>query len=307
MSYFAPDMKVGIIGAGGTAGKVISACLGQDTTLNVVRLARSGSKNNHDELVRFDFSNEDWSGLGRFDVIVNCAGIIRESRPDDFHHVHVELVKTLLANRIRLGNPRIIQISALGADKGHQIAFLRTKGVADDLLLANPDTYVLRPSILCLSDNLLVQKFKWLVFMSRMLANRPIVPQGFLETRVQPVMGSDLAAAVLRLCKADSPERIIPVVGKEPLSFKQLLEIAVGFEKKRLFPIEIPKKLIEPVTKNFISVWFPELINYDQFSLLLNDNIASPEQMEQLLGREALSTLEFWKDEFKEIKLNDLF
>jgi len=300
-------MRIGIIGAGGTVGTTISTYLKAHTSYVLVRLARTGSKHNDPELERFNFANEDWSALGQFDVIINCAGIIRESRYDDFHHVHVELVKTLLANRVRLGNPRIIHISALGADKEHQIAFLRTKGVADDLLEANPDTYILRPSILCLPENLLVHKFKWLVFMSRILVNRPIVPTGFLETRIQPVMGDDLAETVKILCESPREERIIPVVGKDQLSFKQLLEITVGFEKKKLFPIEIPKKLIEPVTKNFISVWFPELINYDQFSLLFNDNVASPKTMEKLLGREASSTIDFWQEEFKEIKLNDLF
>lgn len=300
-------MRIGIIGAGGTVGSTLSSYLGQHTGHEVVRLGRPQSKHTEGTYTLFDFSTEDWSPLGRFDVIVNCAGIIRESRYDDFHHVHVELVKTLLANRVRLGNPRIIQISALGANQEHKIAFLRTKGIADDLLGANPDTYILRPSILCLPDNLLVHKFKWLVFMSRILMNRPIVPTGFLETRIQPVMGEDLGAAVNFLCEHASEARIIPVVGKDQLSFKQLLEITVGFEKKKLFPIEIPKKLIEPVTKNFVSVWFPELINYDQFSLLFNDNVASPALMEQLIGREASSTLEFWKEEFKEIKLNDLF
>lgn len=300
-------MRIGIIGAGGTVGRTISAYLKAHTPHEVVRLARTGYRPTEGDFTLFDFSNEDWSTLGVFDVIINCAGIIRESRYDDFHHVHVELVKTLLANRVRLGNPRIIQISALGADKEHQIAFLRTKGIADDLLGANPDTYILRPSILCLPDNLLVQKFKWLVFMSRILMHRPIVPTGFLETRIQPVMGDDLSETVRIICETAPETRIIPVVGKDPLSFKQLLEITVGFEKKKLFPIEIPKKLIEPVTKNFISVWFPELINYDQFSLLFNDNVSSSKVMEQLIGREASSTLDFWKDEFKEIKLNDLF
>lgn len=300
-------MRIGIIGAGGTVGSTLSQYLAQHTPHEVLRLGRTQSKHAEGTYTLFDFSNEDWSSLGRFDVIVNCAGIIRESRYDDFHHVHVELVKTLLANRVRLGNPRIIQISALGASQEHQIAFLRTKGIADDLLGANPDTYILRPSILCLPDNLLVQKFKWLVFMSRILMHRPIVPTGFLETRIQPVMGDDLGETVKLLCEHSSESRIIAVVGKDQLSFKQLLEITVGFEKKKLFPIEIPKKLIEPVTKNFISVWFPELINYDQFSLLFNDNVASPATMENLIGREASSTLEFWKEEFKEIKLNDLF
>lgn len=301
-------MKIGLIGSGGTLGTVIGSGLAMQTGIELVRFARLGGKHALPGFTAFDFNSEDCSGLGQFDVIINCAGIIRESRYDDFQHVHVELVKTLLANRLRLGNPRIIHISALGADMNNQIAFLRTKGIADDLLLANPDTYILRPSILCLPENLLVQKFKWLVFMSRLLANRPIVPKGFLETRIQPVMGIDLAQTVLKLCEAENVNRVIPVVGKDPLSFKQLLEItSVGSAKKAIFPIEIPKKLVEPVTKNFISVWFPELINYDQFSLLFNDNIAAPTIMESVIGREASSTLGFWKEEFLDISLNDLF
>ncbi len=297
--------RVGIIGASGTAGTEISNFLEESGDFEIVRFSRS--KTSAEGFVKFDFRSENWAAMGPLDILVNCAGIIRESKTDDFYQVHVELLKTLLANRYRIGNPKIIHLSALGADPDHQIAFLKTKGIGDELLLGNPNVYVLRPSILCLPQNLLVQKFKWLVFMSRVLANRPIVPKGFLETRVQPVMGSDLAATVSALCSQSPEDRVIPVVGKDPLSFKQLLELSVNLNERKLFPIEIPKKLIEPVTKNFISVWFPELINYDQFSLLFKDNVASPDRMENLLGREAGPTAEFWAREFKEIKINELF
>jgi nucleoside-diphosphate-sugar epimerase len=299
-------IKIGIIGAGGTAGKFISRYLAAQNKFELIRFTRKRDKKDVSGFFVFDFKSENWSDLGRFDVIINCAGIIRESRYDDFYRVHVELVKTLLANRVRLGDPRIIHISALGADKNHSIDFLRTKGIGDDLLLANPDTYVLRPSIICLPENILVQKFKWLVFMTRLLANRPIVPTGFLETVIQPVMGEDLAESVYRLCENHYTEREIPIVGKDPLSFRKLLEITVGIEKKKIFPIEIPKKMVEPVTKNFISVWFPELINTDQFNLLFKDNVAEPDVMEKLIGRESSSTLQFWKEEFRRITLNDL-
>jgi uncharacterized protein YbjT (DUF2867 family) len=297
--------RVGIIGASGTAGSAIASFLESKGEFDVIRFTRKKSVG--EQFQFFNFKSENWNDLGHLDILVNCAGILRESRTEDFYQVHVELVKTLLANRYRIGNPAIIHLSALGADSDHQIAFLKTKGIGDELLLGNPETYILRPSIICLPKNILVQKFKWLVFMTRVLANRPIVPKGFLETRVQPVMGADLAESVYALCNGKSNERIIPVVGKQPLSFKELLQYSSKLNEKTFFPIEIPKKLMEPVTKNFISVWFPELINQDQFSLLFKDNVASPALMESLIGRDAQSSLDFWDQEFREIKINSLF
>ncbi len=297
--------RVGIIGASGTAGSAISSFLESKDEFEIIRFTRKKSSSENTQF--FNFKSENWNELGHLDILVNCAGILRESRTEDFYQVHVELVKTLLANRYRIGNPTLIHLSALGADPEHQIAFLKTKGIGDELLLGNPDTYILRPSIICLPKNILVQKFKWLVFMTRVLANRPIVPKGFLETRVQPVMGVDLTESVYALCLGNTRERIIPVVGKQPLSFKELLQYSSKLNDKTFFPIEIPKKLMEPVTKNFISVWFPELINQDQFSLLFRDNVASPILMEELIGREAQSSVDFWDREFREIKINSLF
>lgn len=294
-------MRVAIIGASGAIGSSVTQALRALPHIQLTPCSRRGKEG----CFVFDPDIHDWNILGEQDVLINCAGIIRESREDDFKKVHLDLVRTILANRARIGNPRIIHISALGADPRHDIAFLRTKGLGDELLLSHPDTYVLRPSIVCLSGTLLVKKFKWLVFMCKVLQNRPIVPQGFAETRVQPVLPVDLNELVIRLCAEPAPGReVIDVVGATPFSFKELLLLASG--KEKLFPIELPKKLIEPVTRNFISVWFPELMNYDQFKLLFKDNVASSEGLEQLLERPVSPTREFWTHEFQHLTLSDI-
>ncbi|MGQ3014765.1 MAG: hypothetical protein ACT6QS_13730 [Flavobacteriales bacterium] len=294
-------MRVVIIGASGAIGSSIIAALRALPHMQITPCSRKGVEG----CFVFDPDLHDWSILGEQDVLINCAGIIRESREDDFKKVHLDLVRTILANRARIGNPRIIHISALGADPAHDIAFLRTKGLGDELLLSHPDTYVLRPSIVCLSGTLLVKKFKWLVFMCKVLQNRPIMPQGFAETRVQPVMPEDLNELLHDLClQPDIPAGAIDVVGSTPFSFKELLLLASG--KEKLFPIELPKKLIEPVTRNFISVWFPELMNYDQFKLLFKDNVASTEGMERILGHPVRETRSFWTHEFQHLTLSDI-
>ena len=293
--------KVAIIGASGHIGSALTEYLRKDNNFQVMPCSRKGATG----CIVFDPDKHDWSILGEQDILINAAGIIRESKDDDFKKVHVDLVRTILANRNKIGNPRIIHISALGADARHEISFLRTKAIGDELLLSHPDTFVLRPSIVCLPGTLLVRKFKWLVFMCKVLQSRPIMPQGFAHTRVQPVMPEDLFELIHILCEKSSDIREIDVVGNSPFSFKELLEMASG--KAKLFPIELPKKLLVPVTKNFISVWFPDLMNEDQFHLLFKDNIASAEGLKSVLKRNPLESKDFWSQEFKNVHMSDLF
>lgn len=293
--------RILIIGASGNIGQTVTEYFRKKSDYIVTPTSRKGATG----CIVFDPDLHDWSILGEQDVLINCAGIIRESKEDDFKKVHIDLVRTILANRKIIGNPKIIHVSALGAAANHEISFLRTKGLGDELLLSHNNTWVLRPSIVCLPDTLLVRKFKWLVFMCKVLQNRPIMPQGFASTRVQPVMPEDFLLLIEKIIETQVDTHEIDVVGSTPFSFKELLEMASG--KNNILPIELPKKLIEPVTKNFISVWFPDLINYDQFNLLFKDNIASPEILKSIIEQEPAETLDFWTKEFRNIHINDLF
>jgi uncharacterized protein YbjT (DUF2867 family) len=285
-------MRTAIIGAYGQIGRILSSSL-QDSGHELLLCSRRPVP--EENSIVFDPLKDDWSVLGKLDVIINSAGIIRESRAEDFYKVHLDLVKTMIANRHKTGNPKIIQISALGADSSNSIPFLRTKGMADDILLSNPDTYIIRPSIVSTPNTLLIQKLKWLVQMSRILFHRPVVPTGFLETRVQPVMPEDLQEAVSTISTTETwNSRIIDCVGPDKFSFKELLDMS-----GKIVPIEIPKKLIEPVTRNFVAVWFPDLINSDQFQLLFKDNTADTSGIEALIGHSVRSSRHFWAAEMK--------
>src|SRR5688572_5343405 len=125
--------------------------------VELVRLSRNTALGPEGYLV-FEPESDNWTNLGHVDILVNAAGIIHESKDAEFEKVHVQLVRKIIENRHIIGDPRIIQISALGADEKHPIAFLRTKGLADSILIKQADTVVLRPSIVCTSNALLVKK-----------------------------------------------------------------------------------------------------------------------------------------------------
>lgn len=289
-------MRMAIIGASGMVGRRITQHLRQLGGFEVLALSRNPTLPGY---IKFDPEKDDWRLLGRLDVLINCAGIIRESRASAFYDVHVQLIKTLLARRSEIGHPRILHFSVLGADENNPIAFLKSKGVGDALLLQAEDVYILRPSIICFPENVLVQKLKLLLQMGRLMLNLTPVPKGFLQTRIQPVMPEDILTAISRLISEGFQEKVIPCAGPEALSFQELLNMASKTRKTRTIPVEIPKSLVEPVTKNFIAVWFPELISYDQFQLLFRDNVDDSRMLEKLTGRPPASTLPFWEEQFR--------
>jgi len=291
--------RVAVIGASGQIGRlIISRLAATQPDWEIVSLSRN-TENGLKGFLVFDPERDNWSKLGRTDILINAAGIIQESKDSDFEHVHIHLVQRIIENRHLIGDPAIIHISALGADEKHPIAFLRTKGIADEILLKQADTYILRPSIVCTSNTMLVQKFKMLFDISKYFFNHALLPTEFMKTRIQPVMAEDLQETVWQLCLRRPEERIWNVVGAEEISFKWLMDLASQVRNQRFVPIEIPRNLVASVTKNFISVWFPGLVNYDQFQLLFKDNIADKLPLEEFLGRPVQSTLPFWEAEFR--------
>jgi uncharacterized protein YbjT (DUF2867 family) len=291
--------RVLVIGASGQLGRLVLTAMERfSERYEVTALTRQVKLAHESGFLYFNPDASSWDFGGHYDILVNCAGIIHESRNSDFAKVHVELVRKIIENRHLIGQPRIIHISALGADDEHPIAFLKTKGEADHILLKQPDTFILRPSIVCIPDALLVQKFKLLFDISRLFLNHALLPREFLETRIQPVMPVDFQDTILALCGQDPKLRIYNLVGKEELSFRWLIDLAADARKQKLTAIEIPKNLLTLVTRNFISIWFPGLINFDQYQLLFKDHIADKLPVEEFLNREVASTTEFWVREF---------
>ncbi len=289
--------RVAVIGASGTLGKIITKRLMNLPAIELIKLSRNTSLGPEGYFI-FEPELDDWKKLGHIDILINAAGIIHESKDAEFEKVHVQLVQKIIENRHIIGDPKIIHISALGADENHPIVFLQTKGIADAILVKQANTYILRPSIVCTHDALLVKKFKMMFDISGYFFNHAVLPSSFLKTRIQPILEEDFADTIELLCSKDPSSPIIDLPGAEQISFQWLLDLAGEVRKQKVITFEIPKNLVEAVTKNFISIWFPGLINYDQFQLLFKDNIADKDAIETFLGKPVQSTLEFWKKEF---------
>jgi nucleoside-diphosphate-sugar epimerase len=284
-------MRVIVLGATGQIGSVIYN--GLMHTHEVVGTSRKASHN----YLPFDPFKGNWSDLGKTDVLINCVGQIQASDASSFHHIHVELTKRIITNRQQIGNPALIQISALGASATHKVEFLRTKGIADDLLLQHPDTVVIRPSIVCTHQTMIVKKLIMLSNLSRWLFGVIPVPKGFLKTRIQPVMPQDFVDIVKKKC-FDRSIRIVHAVGPEALSFQEIIAFMMESRHQKLRTIDVSKRLSDTIMLNLVSRVFPNVVNSQQYQLLFEDNVADPRIAQQMLARPLLSVRQFFKNEF---------
>ncbi len=286
-------MKIIVLGASGQIGSVLYH--GLKNLHDVI-----GTSRKHiDGLIQFDPFTDDWAELGKADVLINCVGQIVATADSSFHHIHVALTKQIIANRAKPGNPRIIQISALGAASTHDVEFLRTKGVADELLLQQLNTAVVRPSIVCTRRTMIVKKLLMLANFSRFTFGIIPVPKGFLKTKIQPIMQQDLVELVHSVC-VSGQVRLAEGVGPEALTFGEIIQLVGKYTKRSFKVVEVSRAASDLVVKSILSSLFPRVINAQQYQLLFHDNVADVKSCTQLLGRNPTSCREFFETEFSQ-------
>jgi uncharacterized protein YbjT (DUF2867 family) len=286
-----PVKHIVILGAGGQIGSSIHHYLRQHFPhIRITACVRQLPEKAAGHYTVFHPFTDNWQLLARAEVVINCIGIIRETRHFTFEQAHAGLTRLILQNRQILGNPKIIQISALGAAPDSPAAFLSTKARADNLLLINPGTVVVRPSIVCTPGTVFARKLQLLSRISRYLGHLLPFPQHLLQTRIQPVMAEDLAGIVAKLCFTDEHPSLIPAVGPDKFSLQELIRLS----DRRILLTPIPKTIADPFTR-LVAAIFPGIVNRQQYELLLTNNVAGHETGQKLLGRALQSTSAFWQ------------
>jgi NADH dehydrogenase len=286
-----------VLGAGGQIGSALMARLQVDfpdaEVVGCVRKERaSTSAATH---LRFHPFTDDWRVLGHVDVLINSIGIIEETADLTFEKAHQGLTRLMLENRSLMGNPKLIQISVLGADTESYSPFLSTKAKADESLLEQPRTVVIRPSIVCTPGTVMVQKLRMLGRISRRLGGYLPFPARFAQTRIQPVLADDLARLVSILCATDQHPSLIAAVGPRTYSLWQLIRY-VG--QRPIQVLTFPQAWFNTLFP--VGAWLlPGLLNPGQLHLLEHDNVADVHVFQELLGRQTGSTKQFWRQELR--------
>lgn len=162
----------------------------------------------------------DWlPHLEGVDAVINSVGIIGERGSQRFDVLHTQAPVALFHACTEAGVRRVIQISALGADKSAFSAYHLSKRAADDCLRKlDIEWFVLRPSLIYGKGGKSSELFM-------RLAALPIIPVlGDGLYTVQPVHITDVVATVLQCLSSVATKQTLDIVGREAITFAEWLQ-----------------------------------------------------------------------------------
>ncbi|MFK5969971.1 MAG: SDR family oxidoreductase [Candidatus Marithrix sp.] len=212
------------------------------------------------------------SRLTNIDIVINAVGIITETKTQSFINLHVKTPIALFKAAHQLGIKKMLQISALGANKTATSKYHTTKYTADEaLLILNPDAVILQPSII-------VGRGGGSTTLFTAMAALPFIP-AIGQAKIQPILIDDVIAIILKLIENWPSGKRLELVGMEAITLNQLLILLRNWLNfPPTFTIRIPLPLIKITAKLNDKLKIGSL-NSDTLGMLLKDNCADPVPM----------------------------
>ncbi|MGB7405455.1 MAG: complex I NDUFA9 subunit family protein [Pacificimonas sp.] len=202
------------------------------------------------------------------DAVVNLVGIL----DGDFESVQLGGSRNVADAAADVGARRFVQISAIGADAGSEIAYQRTKGLAEGHVReVMPSATILRPSIVFGPEDEFLNRF---ATMMRALPKMLLVAA---DARFQPVYVADLAEAIARAATDNIANgQTLEMGGPAEVTMRDLFHyIARTIGADENF-IELPDFIVGRVAKAV--GWLPGApMTHDQWQMLQQPNVVTGE------------------------------
>lgn len=281
-------MQILLTGASGFIGRhLLTALLAQGHQVRCAgRHPPAMSSDPHCTFVHADFSKDSdksvWlARLADVDVVINTVGIFRQSGQQTFKRLHTETPCALFAACADLPRPpRVLQLSALGADEQADSAYHLSKKAADDYLAQLPlRALILQPSLVYGKDGVSAAVF-------RKLATLPFfVRFGSAPQLVQPMHIDDLVAAIVAVLSRPDATGRIALVGPQALPFTEYvaaLRAALGLGRQRVLRLPHWCARLGAALGRFIP---GSLLDPEALRMLDRGNSADAGAITHLLGR----------------------
>jgi uncharacterized protein YbjT (DUF2867 family) len=277
----ARSMTVLVCGANGFIGRALCAQLeaGGHRVLRGVRQAAGECD------VEIDFAKDTdpdaWlARLKGVDVVINAVGILADQRGATLDAVHRAAPCALFTACCRAGVRRVIQISALGVERG-DTRYFASKYAADRFLQTLPiDFRIVRPALVYGTDGASARFF-------RMLASLPVqvLPAGGHQ-QLRPVHVDDLAEVVARCVDAPAAGGpVIEVVGSDEVEYREMLaryRAALGFAPAARIALPGPLAGVAAVLFGMLP---GAIFTRDTWTMLRGGNTGDPAAATAMLGR----------------------
>ncbi|GAC1564312.1 MAG: complex I NDUFA9 subunit family protein [Beijerinckiaceae bacterium] len=215
------------------------------------------------------------------DAVVNLVGILAESGRQNFEAAHVFGAHAVARAVREAGIPRLVQMSALGADADSTSAYARTKARGEAAVRdVMPEAIVTRPSIVFGPEDDFFNRF---AAMARMM---PVLPLIGADTKFQPVFVGDVAEVIARGVDGTLPAGgTFELGGPDVRTLHELVTYICAVTGRRRLLLPLPFRaghymaLSTEIATTLSLGLFPKMLaaTRDQVELLRTDNVVSAE------------------------------
>ena len=188
-------------------------------------------------------------------IVINTIGILKEEKYT-YQHSHIDTVKELLE---KIGDKKLIHISALGSELNHPSTYKHTKAAAERLISSSIENYaVIKPSIVLGKGQKLYEDLK-------RFKNMPIILVP--KMKVSPLKIEKLINLIEEIIKNDLRGEF-EICG-ETMEMKDLFREVFETLGKKPVLISVPKTFFLPLLP-FLSAF--NIMNKEEY-LMIEDNV----------------------------------
>lgn len=281
-------MNILVCGANGFVGRHLTQAL-RHAGHTVVRGVRAPCEPGDVAIdYRQDTRKEAWlPRLDGIEAVINAVGVLRDSADTPMARLHMETPAALFETCAEAGVERIVQVSALGVDRGIDTPYFVSRRRTESVLRDLPNRIrilVLRPPLIYGEDGSSARMFR---FLARLPLH--LLPMGGRQS-LQPVHIDDICASVVRwLSDPDSRSQTVSAVGAEATTLRGMLD---SYRAQANLPgarhLAVPSPLMKLAARLGDHVPASPLCS-DTLHMLLAGSTADADAFEALLGHAPLS------------------
>ncbi|WGT52036.1 complex I NDUFA9 subunit family protein [Thioclava nitratireducens] len=170
------------------------------------------------------------------DAVINCVGILVNEGKNTFGAVQAEGAGRVARIAAEMNVPKLVQISAIGADPDSPSEYARTKAAGEKAVLeAYPQAVILRPSIIFGNEDGFFNKF------ASMARFTPILPITGGKTKFQPVFVDDVAKVAVMGADGKVAPGIYELGGPDVETFHDLMKQMLAVIHRRRLVLSLPR------------------------------------------------------------------
>ena len=205
------------------------------------------------------------------DVVINCVGILNESKQNSFEAIHTRF-PAMLSKLCAEYDKSLIHISSLGIEASSATSrYAKSKLEGEKIILETlkNKSIILRSGLMVGTSDKFFNTLSSLCQISPFL---PLIGQGL--NYIQPIVVTDAAKAIVEVLEKEEINNIYELGGPNTFTFKELMEILLKQIKKKRFLLPIPIPFAK-VLGRILQVMPKPLFTADNVELMQFDAIVS--------------------------------